>query len=375
MRRAFWSRDWEANKLKMSRQFVTVSEISISHGFYTDGSTSDLVFRPTTDTSALLRKYRLLFGAKSKFSLSSYVLLQETVGGTPLIALPAAYQLRFAIDLKNSSFMNFTDLPSLGSREVFFFENQSAGTGLYDTTPDKMELVGAQFAWEGIAGGTAQVRAEQVDTGDSVTVDTFTETDPISLANVVKVRFNLAGMPPGRYRLYRDAEVNHDKEVYFDASLAGKDIWGILHLTESASLDVVPAYTLSFDASVRRWKYFLVLKGDHGNASYTVTDESQAGTLSFDEQSVVSPAYALTSADQKILATLDGAYNSAPVQVMVSEQDIAYREQARASLQLNRVTPVGNGPTTTSVPVVTNLPNPGAGVPHAGVVVCVDPPA
>lgn len=357
----------------MSRQFVTTTEISVSHGFYTSGNSSDFVLKPTSDTSQLMRRYRLLFGAKSKYSLADYVLLQETVSGTPLIELPTTYQLRFALELKNNALMNFSELPDLGPREVFFFENQPAGNQLYDTTPEKMDLVGEQFSWEGITAGTVQVRAEHVDTGEQVTFDTFTEIDAITTLNVVKVRLQLAGLPVGRYRLYRDAQVNHDKEIYFDPNLSGRDTWGVLHLTESAGLDIISGYQLAFNASERRWKYYLVLKGNQGSSTYTVNDATLIGPLTFEEQSVVNPPYPLSSADQKIMDTLSGVYAGATVQVMVSTQSIQYREAPRANIQLNRVTPNGGNPPIV-LSIIKNLPNPDCSIPHAGVIVSVDPP-
>lgn len=346
----------------MSRQFETVTEITFSHDFYTGGTSADFVLQPTAETRKLISKYRLLFGQKSKYSKDVYVLLQDTVDGTPLIDLPAEYQLRFGIKLENADVQNFSDLPGLGIGEIYYFENQSLGTDLHGATFRNMELVGSRFTWTDLTAGTTTVRAKSVNTGEEVEFDTFTED------SILQVRIDLEGLDPGLYELYRNAEVAPDKEVYYDPDLLGKGMFGVLHLTESASLDVGTEYQVLMTSRGQRWVYFVVLKGDHGLYEYSIVDGSGGGLVFQDP--VVAPAYTLTDADNATVTLLEDLYTGSTVKVFAATTSIIYQEAARSLITLGRKLPEEISPS----PLITNLPNPPAGSAQAGVIVGVDPP-
>lgn len=346
----------------MSRQFETVSEITFSHDYYTSGTSTDFVLSPIAETIKLISKYRLLFGQKSKYAQDVYVLLQDTVDGTPLIDLPTTYQLRFGITLENPDLINFTDLPGLAPGEIYYFENQTVGTDLHGATFESMELVGSRFTWSDLTAGTTTVKAISVNTGDEVEFDAFTED------SVLQARLDLEGLEPGVYELYRNALASPDKLVYYDPGLLGKGLFGVLHLTESASLSVQPAHEIIMTSADQRWRYFVVLKGNHGTFEYSISDEGGGGLVFQDP--TTAPTYTLTDADNATVTLLGDLYAGSSVEVLVSTTSITYQEAVRSLITLGRKLPADLTPT----PLIANLPNPPAGAAQAGVIVGVDAP-
>ena len=346
----------------MSRQFETVTSITFSHDYYTDGTSADFTLAPTSETKKLIKRFRLLFGQKSKYSSDVYVLLQDTNDGTPIIALPSEYQLRFAISLENPDLINFTDLPGLDPGEIYYFENQSVGNDLHGASFEKMELVGSRFAWTDLTAGTTTVRARSAATSDEVEFDTYTED------SVLQVRIDLEGMQPGIYELYRNALGTPDRTVYFDPELLGKGHFGILHLTENSALNISAAHQIVMEASEKRWRYFVVLKGNHGTYDYSVSDDGGGG-LTFQDPTV-APTYTMTDADNATVTLLGNLYSGSTVEVFVSTTAIPYQEAARSLITLGRKLPADLTPT----PLISSLPNPPSGEAQAAVIVGVDPP-
>jgi hypothetical protein len=350
----------------MSRILGNLTAITLQHDYYTDGLSSDLLMVPTAETIRLIKRYRLIFGNATKATKSKYLLLQETVGGTPLVPLPEPTTFRFALLLTEKSLYNFTDLDTPANGEVYVFDN-SGGAELVSASPLKYAFYGGPFTWSGIAGAPATVTATHIDSGDVVTETTFLE------GSLLQARFDLTSRKRGLYALRRAGELSVDRTIYYDPEFSNQNVLGFVHLRQTASLDIAPAYTLSFTRKEVRWKFFVVLKGDHSAFTYTITDErSEIPEFTFATHDVVSPAYALTDADQATLDLLADMYPSGNVSVFVSSQDIPYTQATRSLITLSRYNTIAGTGTTSSV--IQHLSNPPINTANPVVIVGIDPP-
>lgn len=350
----------------MSRILSTLTTITLQHDFYTDGLSSDLLVVPTAETIRLIQRYRLIFGNATKTTKSKYVLLQETTDGTPIITLPEPTTFRFALPLAEKSFYNFSDFAPPANGEVYVFDN-SSGTELVGASPSKYAYYGGPFTWSGIAGAPATVTATHIDSGEVITETTFLE------GTQLQASFDLSNRKPGLYALRREGELSVDRTIYYDPEFIHQNLLGFVHLQQTASLDIAPAYTLSFTRKEVRWKYFVVLKGNHDAFTYTVIDErTEIPEYTFDTHDVVLPAYTLTDADQATLDLLADMYPSDSVSVFVSSQDIPYLQATRSLITLGRYNTLAGAGATSSV--IQHLPNPPIHSANPVVIVGIDPP-
>lgn len=348
----------------MIRAFNNLTEIALLHGYYTDGTCADFTLAPTSDTNRFFRNYRLRFGAPYRGVRHQYLVLQEHVNGSPLIALPASYQLRFTMTLHNPDLLNFTDFSAPAKDEIFVFENQAVGTALHGGSFAKMTLAGEQFFWRGLTAGTTQITATHVASGDNFSVDVISEDENGS--SVLTARFDFESLATGIYTLVGDGP-GDTLDLYVDPELHGQDIFGIIHLTEGGGLSVGAAHDINFSVRSAAWKYFLVLKGSHTGFAYSVFENITSPTVTFSEVIIGG----LTGTDGETRDLLSNLYSGATVKMFQSTTDIAYSEEARGKIALGRAN-LSNGGTV--VPIIKNLPNPEPGAPNAAVVVGVDQP-
>lgn len=352
----------------MSRTLGTLTSFTLQHDFYTDGLTGDLLMIPTADTARLIQRYRMVFGNVTKTTKSKYVLLQDTVGGVPVITLPANCQFRFGLKLTLGAFANFTDFDMPGPGEIYVFENSGVATELVSGAASKYALKGGPFVWTGITGNPATVSATHIFTQEVKTVV------PYQADGALQASFDLNGMPAGLYQLRRQGVPSVDQTIYYDPELAREGVFAVLHLrqTSAPAQAILPAYTLSFARKEVRWKYFVVLNGDHSAYTYSVIDNRTVSEYHFDTQGTVTPAYALSDADQATLDMLADNYPSDDVNVFVSSEDIPYLQATRSFITLGRYnTLAGAGATS---PVIQHLPNPPISSANPAVIVRIDPP-
>jgi hypothetical protein len=352
----------------MSRTLSTLTSITLHHDFYSDGFTSDILMIPTAETVRLIQRYRLIFGTATKTTKSKYVLLQDMVGMAPLLPLPANCQFRFGLQLTQGAFSNFTDFAMPARGEVYVFENSGVSTELNDDSPSSYPLKGGPFTWSGVPGTPTTVTATHAFTGEQQTVT------PYNAEGGLQASFDLTRLTPGIYALTRDNSAVVDTRVYFDPDMARAGVFAIVHLrqTSSPAQGILSDYTLSFARKEVRWKYFVVLKGDHSAYTYTIIDNRNPTEYHFDALASAAPPYSLTDADQATLDMLTAQYPSDSIQVFVSQEEIPYLQATRSFITLGRYnTLAGAGATS---PVVQHLPNPPISSAHAAVIAGIDPP-
>lgn len=334
----------------MARHYQTFTELHVQHEYYVGFRCGDFVVTPAHDTAALFPKYRLLWGAVSKQRVSSYQLLREYIDEvTPLIQLPTDFLLRFELRLTNPALPNFTeDLPAKASNEVFLFENQDSGPDLTDGSYRKMEVVGVRARLSGV-GAEETVTVTEVATGEEFTVIASPNGD---------VYIDLEPHPVGIYRL--EWPTDQTKEVYFDPSLVGKDLFGILHLRQDGLLSIGSSYTHRFAVKSVAWHYYVLLKGNAADHDYEVTP-GFSGSGAEDYEYIED----INTGNPAVDATMI-AGNILSFQKFTSDDDLEYSEVAR-TLALKRIVPSQD-----PKPLIKNLPNPPAGNPNPVVIVTVD---
>lgn len=356
----------------MSRSYKTLATVTFGHTYYTDGRCKDILMQPTPDTAALMPRYRLLFGMVDKRTHDSYQLLQEYTGstpsivGSPLIALPDTYTLRFSLALTNVHFPNFTADAAASGSDVFYFENQSDGESLLDTAMRKMPLIaGAAHIVHAQLTGAATITVTPPGGAATWTVAAYQD------AGVWQARVNLEGKAPGIYG-FTWTGLTGTCEMYYDPQLAAQRPFGILHLHKGGGLDIAGNdYAHEFAARAIKWKYFFFLKDSPhtSEADYATYNANTGLNGVFEFVALSSGNYeaetGLTSQE------IDALKNGANVKAYISDVVIPFREAARPSVQL-AVQPVPSNPPTSVI--IPNLPNPGVGSPTATVFVHVEKP-
>jgi hypothetical protein len=353
----------------MSRHYLTFTRFAFQHDYYfsdPDKECGDLILKPTSDTAALMAKYRLLFGAVNKKKPGEYQLLREYIDETtPLLPLPADYQLRFEIYVTNPAFRNFTDFgtPAViaDSREIYFFENQStASDDLMGADYRKMEVVWNAVQLTDLPAGV-DVLVTPDDGSSPWTVTGYDEN------GVRKARIILENRPNGVYTLgWPAASPTIFKEVYRDGQLMGKGLFGILHLTvDTGTLEVNTAgYEHLFAVKAAKWQYFLMLKNVATPGDYSLTNGNPTGNGAFTFSEYI---YGADDDIDDFIDQLTAINNGATIKAFLTSANIAYRDVARSSLRLMR--------TGFTDPVIGNLPNPPAGSANPAVLVAVEEPS
>jgi hypothetical protein len=343
----------------MGRIYKTYTEIKFQHNYYASKVCPDLDILPTTETARLLSKYRLMWGPQNKLRPNIYQLLREHIDDpTPLLPLPAAYCLRFAMFLRNDEIVNYTQGLSRVSKEIFFFENQADNVSIMGPAYRKMELV----------PGMATVTA--LPAGQNVTVTPADGSAPWVVDGVDEngqrfARVSFERKPVGIYLL---SWTGGSKEVYNDAALAGQDLFGVMHLTTNSTVSIANrlGFVLTFVPKTVKWKYFVILKkAPHTGSTYGIFNRNAAanGAFTFANYPQASWDPVLDPKPADLLAMNPGS----SILAFISSTNIPYRDVARSSIKLERAGSFARV-------VVNDLPNPAIGSANPAVFVMVDNP-
>lgn len=104
----------------MNTAYRILASVTLQHDYYTDGRCHDLEIVPSAATVAALK------GAGIRTKMVDNVLLllvkvNET--GKPFITLPQGLKLTFYLQLVNTNFVNFTNIPYQPGDTIFYFTN------------------------------------------------------------------------------------------------------------------------------------------------------------------------------------------------------------------------------------------------------------
>jgi hypothetical protein len=85
-------------------------DLLITHTYYTDGRCPDFAITPSVETARILRAHRCVMGSSPA---GARVSIASDSPAQPFLPLPPGAVLRFQLELRNSDFSFFTDLPGI----------------------------------------------------------------------------------------------------------------------------------------------------------------------------------------------------------------------------------------------------------------------
>jgi hypothetical protein len=347
----------------MQREYKTFTELYLKHDYYKSGYCGDFIVAASVETADFLKRNRMIFGSGLRTNSSHFQTLREFVGQSAVIPLPSTYRLRFTLTLKNAALLNFTNFgeDKKGPNDIYLFRNSTNGAvnQVWALDRTKATVTGDFLQLEGL---------DELTTSITATPESFIAGEPFNIAVLeenddYKARINFEKKPKGRYLLSGDGPFV-SQYVYYDPTLVGKGLFGLVELTVNESFAInSTGYAVDLHAKTAFWKYFVVFKGSHTNFTYAIN--SGLNFESYDDEAEDWSAY-----DEKTLGLLT-SLNALPSQIKAwrSQDPLQYQEVARSFITLKRT-----DSNDVTVDVVTNLPNPTAGAPEAVVIVGVDPP-
>jgi hypothetical protein len=256
-------------QLELLAQFKELLQFDVKHDYFNEKEfpVGKLTIRPTDTTRAVMRQNSLQFRAQPSGFLLGF-------GGTtqyiPLMESTKPVQLSFIIELYDSKFLNYTDLPfEFSDRKVFYFHNRDYDKETTDynnlsqdrlvSSEDKIEVSAHLFNYdfdEEQYGTEIEVQNALEETVFSAIMDDGADTCEVSLL----------GLPEGKYSLL----VNGLEEKSFYLYTGLRPLFGVLDIfidkddfseysfyNDEEEL-IKRDYNLHFGVRSVRWKYVLL---------------------------------------------------------------------------------------------------------------------
>ncbi len=95
--------------------------VTLTHEFLENRFSVPLLFDPTPDCSALLKKHSLLLNSSQQGRLEVVALQKEN--GSPMAAVPQPLLFRFFVSVAEKDFLIYTQLPAKKRGETYLFRN------------------------------------------------------------------------------------------------------------------------------------------------------------------------------------------------------------------------------------------------------------
>lgn len=330
----------------MSLNFKKLFTVKVDHSYYKSGkSKEDIIFTPSRECSTLLQGHRMLFrnNVDGGISVLHRVMSDNT---TPFIGLDENTYV-FGLSLKDKArFLNITDLKdtvnnkTYASGKIAYFRNSgNAATLSYELID---QLRPAVFTYEfkfnpSVPGGSEGTLDIRDTNGDTVKL---VENITSNAAGIFSTSLDLSDLPKGKYTFISDHGTNtvaKEETMYIDSDLAGKDIFGIMAITNPGAIQATP-FKIEFERLETYWRYFIVLKSENitNTATLGIEDSATEGTGS---------AYTVYNFNDKVAPV---ALNGMTAVQFTSNEPIPFFEDPKMGLELSAGTSV----------VLKDLPNP-----------------
>lgn len=339
----------------MSSIYKNFFSLKVAHTYYKNTiSRDDLQLAPTRECRNLIESNRMLFRKNVDGGIS---VLYRTAGENttaPFIAFdPGTYV--FAISAKDKArFLNITDLDDgstiYDSDKFMYLKNDGTTETLSYELLDTLRP--AVFSYE---FSFASPAPESPATGEFIVLDeNLAEVHRISgikrdANGTYTASVDLRHLPPGKYTLECADALNAKtlETCYIDSGLAGKDVMGVVSVSETGiprnTFLSVPAFKLSFTRQETRWRYIVVLK----SGKILTSDTLEVVDLAYDD---TNSSYAQFTFTAEGLQTLPGNMKAFS---FLSNELIPFFEEPKMDLKLRKTT---SGVTT----LISSLPNPSA---------------
>lgn len=361
----------------MNLLYTRLYNLSIRHDYYKDGLAKGVSLLPSADTARLLKGGRMLFKTIPKGITVLY--RTEDDETTPFVDLGKDVRLTFELSLANKNqFLNITNLDESPTRKysssnILYFKNDPASASTDPSAPEELNfelldfIQGRLFTYGfSLSGSPAQVLFRVYNESNTLVsigknVDGTPWNTTLTLDKLSNDTYNqqidLRDQPKGRYKITvrntTDTTTLHEKEVYLDEDMAGKNINGIVDIIYNTAEDHIYSdteeYAIQFNRKRSFWKYLVVNKSN--------THDFNADTFSIDDAgSATGPYVVNTFSVLGSVPSADIKVSGLDTIVFRSNAEIPFYEIPKVSLELKK-----NALTT---PVLGDLPNPL----HSGVV-------
>ena len=329
--------------------FKNLFEVSTSHSYYKHGTTTDIIFAPTSPCARLIRNRKLLF----KTNEGGFKIIYRSVDekGTPLITLDNI-TFTFAIYLNNTSaFLSFTGLDTNENKysagKIVYFKNDPAANNqmsydLLDLLKPNIFTYRFPFTANDPENDEASFEIED-SVGDTLLSSNLNKPNE---RGEYYFRIDLSKKPNGKY-YFKTSDNSHSlttETIYIDNELARQKLFGLIEIEYNENS--LSKYTLKFERNIAKWAYYLVNESGISldDFNFEVLDESG------DDGSNVYQSYTFQGNQTPDPVNSVNGYETL---VFVSNDKIPFYEVPKLNLKLKKVE-VGSP----DVVLIKNLPNP-----------------
>jgi hypothetical protein len=328
----------------MTIWYKILFDLGLYHGFYTDSICPDFSIASTRETAALARNNKLIF--KGRDNTGTFLFEAKDDAGHPRIQLQSDAVITLILQLNNSDFYGFTDLPVpilTNSVWRYFFD------GIHDELQrEEISLQGPVFNYTfKISPKPLTIRIKDA----AGTVISIVNYDDIYNDHIGPLahQVNLTGHPKGIYTLDEYAGTTlFTTKIYLDGDLARTNIFGIMNI-KASDLDytAVKNFTITFAPLKRKWTYYIVASKEFDDCTFTVAD---IGNNADDGTSIGFNTLTLPPSDNNLLLLSNGTNTISAFQTIPA---ITSRQKPKENIQLNMLRTGSSSKT-----IIPNLPNP-----------------
>lgn len=275
--------------------FNILFSLGIRHD-YIGGACPDFVLLPTADCERHLQAHGLLFRATPD---GGVVLFEAGETGLIFRKISSPVSFSFLLQLKNSSFDNYTRLPYPTTRlgKPFYYFSNLSSAGAIDPSTNLAATGGGKvgdkdLGWLSgpvlslpLSADFNQIELSQTrpGTGKKI-IKTFatapTGTLALDFTAIEDSPGHTVALKRGRYLLqFSGAAPTRTEMVYFDDRIPEKKAWGMVEIFADNTTDYTArtAYILTFRSEL--WKYYLIdTAGKVTVANNTLTNLSTSTT-------------------------------------------------------------------------------------------------
>ncbi len=257
-------------KLSFMSKYYELLKVKVLHDYFSAGVLSKMIIRPTPATIEFFARNTIQFrGEAGGFTLG----YAATESFNPIKDLDKPVSLSFFLEMTDSKFFNYTDLPfDLDDTTIFYFNNKA----LEKDTTEKRNLSIDAFVEQqdkiDILAPLFQHRFDEPQDGVQVQVMNAVEEivyEYNANGGVMSVPVNLSGYPEGKYSLLVDGFEEYSFYLYaglkrvfgaIDIVLDKDDIGDYAFYTDEGEV-VKQEYVIHFKQRSVRWKYLFVETG------------------------------------------------------------------------------------------------------------------
>jgi len=339
-------------------KYREIFRVSVTHGYYKNGLSQDLIFEPSEYTRQLLRNHNLQIKTLP-YGFAVFGEVETVPAGDQLLkGFGDDAKFTFLVKLKNPYFLNFTDLPvKLEPHTIYYFNNLQdfeAGGELRLADINEIPKLISNSSQLTMVGESYQYNHTSTDpnkTGILTYLDEgFSIEETLDNNNdAYHFQFNLSKYNPGRCEFTVDGV---SEKFYAGSNIYKQDVFGIAEIfvkntvpvnyqiVDSSNIVTPKHYTVPFLNRSTLWRYLVY--------------DKMTNTLTGPQISMVGTDFAITSSPA---ASYPDDY---ALHTFISGEDGSPSTEKALPLQEEPLLPITLSGTinSTAKDIIENLPNP-----------------